>query len=454
MRDRWRRRPAGQRSRGRAALGMTTQLTLLMLCGLAASHVIAVSVLYRRLGPVDTDAGRHVMAHLVSAYQLARHTPAPQLDVLLQAMSSPTTRFRITPAGSDPAHTPLPVRVPQLRRVLLDQLPEAGEQLRVRVEHGAGATAGLGRRSVWIHAAARLPDGRWLHGMLLTRANPAWWQDLLRWLPVSVVPVLLVLVLFLMRALRPVRHLAQAAEQVSRGERIAPLPLRGPREIREVSAAFNTLQERLTRFVDHRTRLLAAASHDVRTPITSLRLRAALVDDPALRQAMVRTLDHMQTLVEQVLRFARDDASVEPMREIDLRELMDDIAHDARLDGGAVTVEAGPARRCRVRPSSLRRALGNLVDNALDHGGGRVTLRLAEAPLRLEVDDEGPGLPEDRLESLFEPFRRAPPTTGGRTRQGTGLGLAIARSCARAHGGDVLLSNRPAGGLRATLLLP
>src|SRR5690606_29515289 len=168
---------------------------------------------------------------------------------------------------------------------------------------------------VWVYAAAGLPDGRWLIAVQKTHNDrPVWWW--LVWLPVSVLPALLVAMVFLWRTLRPIKALTEAAEHVSRGERIDPLPATGPDEIKEVSIAFNTMQEKLTRFVDDRTRLLAAISHDVRTPIASLRVRAELVDDVALRNAMIATLENMSVIVEQTLSFARDDAYGEPCHDI------------------------------------------------------------------------------------------------------------------------------------------
>jgi signal transduction histidine kinase len=436
---------------------MAGQLAALLCAGLLASHLATVLVLRAYSDALNPGSRDHVLEHMASAYHIAQSAPEAELARLLQAMSSQETQFRITAEAPPP--TPESDRLPELYNRLSAKLPEA-QHLRVRVERGS-ATEDVGSMLdlpvVWVHAAARLPDGRWLHSMQQSRANRSWWWWLGLWLPVSTLPVLVLAIVFLYRTLRPIKALAQAAEQVSRGEQVEPLPVIGPGEVREVSAAFNTMQSRLIRFIDDRTRLLAAVSHDVRTPIASLRVRAELVEDPALRAAMARTLDDMGAMVEQTLHFARDDAAGEPMREVDLRALLDDVAHDVRVvsQDVEIDVEPGLPRYYRARPSSLRRALGNLLDNAGRHGDGRVWVRLLEAPLRIEIDDAGRGLAPELIERVFEPFFQAD-TARNHRRQGVGvgLGLAIARSCVRAHGGEVTLANRPGGGLRATLCLP
>lgn len=238
-----------------------------------------------------------------------------------------------------------------------------------------------------------------------------------------------------------------------------PLPEAGPLEVREVSAAFNLMQDKLRRFIDDRTQMLAAISHDFRTPITSLRLRAEMVGSPTQRAAMVRTLDDMRTMVEQTLSFTQDEGAHEPSQEVDLQALLADMQQAWQAMGQPVTLAAipeGPAPY-RAQAVSLRRAVRNLVDNAVRHGGGaRLSLaRDTPSGWRIQVDDDGPGLPAEQLERVFVPFVQLG-SARNRERGGgsVGLGLAIARSCARAHGGDVTLANRPEGGLRATISLP
>jgi signal transduction histidine kinase len=217
------------------------------------------------------------------------------------------------------------------------------------------------------------------------------------------------------------------------------------------------MQERLQAFVRDRTQMLAAMSHDLRTPITRLRLRAELVDDPEQqgKRKMLADLAEIQTMIDETLAFARDDAAREPSGPLDLAVLIETIC-DAAEDAGGAVHYAGPARGVPVigRPGMLRRALTNLVNNAVAYGGSaRVTLEVERDRARITIDDNGPGIPEEELERVFAPFYRLD-TSRSRETGGVGLGLAVVRSAIDAHGGRVTLLNRSGGGLRAMVELP
>ena len=214
------------------------------------------------------------------------------------------------------------------------------------------------------------------------------------------------------------------------------------------------MQERLSRFIADRTRLLAALGHDLRTPITSLRLRAELLDDEEAKQRIVETLDEMQRMVESTLAFAREEAQAEPVRETDLAALVEGTVEDLSELGLEVRLVASEPVVARIRSAAVRRALRNLIENAVRYGKrARVGLVREGEEAVVRVDDDGPGIPVDKLEEVFEPFVRLDPSRSSET-GGVGLGLAIARGIARAHGGEVSLVNRPEGGLRACLRLP
>jgi signal transduction histidine kinase len=223
--------------------------------------------------------------------------------------------------------------------------------------------------------------------------------------------------------------------------------------------AFNTMAVRIRRFVQDRTEMLAAIGHDLRTPITRLRLRAEFMDDDEQRAKMLADLTEMEKMIGATLAFARDDAAAEPATPLDLaglaRTVVDEAADAAPEQAEQITYD-GPAHlTVRARPVALKRALANLVGNALAYGGAaKVTLvPPAQGQVRLTVEDEGPGIPAEEMERVFAPFHRL---EGSRNREtgGTGLGLPIARNILRAHGGDVTLANRPDGGLAATVILP
>ncbi len=266
--------------------------------------------------------------------------------------------------------------------------------------------------------------------------------------------ILVVVILMLRRITRPLTALSLAAERLGRGESVDPLPETGPREIRQSTAAFNQMQERLSRFIRDRTTLLAAISHDLRTPITSLRLRAELVDDPETREKLLDTLEEMQRMTEATLAFAREEASEEATRPVDLAALVESLCADFADMGKPVTFSGAGKTPYACRPTGLKRALRNLIENAFTYGErAGVSLESAPEGHRIRIEDDGPGIPEAEIEKVFAPFVRLEESRSRET-GGIGLGLAIARSIVRAHGGELTLENSPEGGLRASVFLP
>jgi signal transduction histidine kinase len=258
----------------------------------------------------------------------------------------------------------------------------------------------------------------------------------------------------LSRLIGPLHRLAAAADRLGLGEDVAEIAPTGPEELRRLTTAFNAMQARLTRMIAEHTRMLAALGHDLRSPLTAMRVRVEMVDDDETRERLIATLDEMQEMVEATLAFARGVASSEATETVDpakfLRALIDDIAET----GGTVTLDATPGSALRLRPHALRRALRNVIDNALRYGGrAAVRLERVGGTARITVSDDGPGIPEADLERVFEPFVRLE-TSRSRETGGSGLGLAIARTIIHAHGGDIRLANRPEGGLTATIDLP
>jgi signal transduction histidine kinase len=254
--------------------------------------------------------------------------------------------------------------------------------------------------------------------------------------------------------MRPLNTLATSAEALGRGTPVAPLPERGSEEVRRLTKAFNEMQNRLSRFVADRTQMLAAIGHDLRTPITSLRLRAELIEDEEMRTKMVGTLEEMQSMVEATLEFARDDSRSEESRMVDLASLLSSLADDHADMGRSVTFEEAERLPYLCRPIALRRAIDNLVANAVEHGGSaRISLRRDAGGPVIVVDDDGPGIPAEQIEEVFKPFARLEASRSRET-GGVGLGLSIARSILLAHGGELTLSNRSEGGLRAEVRLP
>lgn len=261
------------------------------------------------------------------------------------------------------------------------------------------------------------------------------------------------------RLVGPVTTLAAAAERLGRDVNAPPLPEDGPLELATAAHAFNTMATRIRRFVQDRTFLLTAIGHDLRTPITRLKLRAEFLEDDEQRAKFIADLDELDMMLSATLAFGRDAADAEPATPLDLgallRTVLDETA-DARPESAENLHYAGPEHLTLAgRPVALKRAFANLVQNAVKYAGNAtVTLTPpAAGQARITVDDTGPGIPPDELERVFDPFYRLEQSRNRET-GGTGLGLPIARNILRAHGGDVTLTNRPGGGARAVVVIP
>ena len=301
----------------------------------------------------------------------------------------------------------------------------------------------------------RLATGGWLNmESRLPPPDSRWMAPALTWLAIMGIAISAVVVVMIRRITRPMAALADAAERTGRGEAIEPLPEVGPADVRQTTSAFNRMQGRLQRFMRDRLQMLAAMSHDLRTPITTLRLRAEFIEDEDSRSKILETLDEMQRMTEATLSFVREEAAVEPTRTVDLAALIESITADLADLGHDVTFVPSERVVFACRPNGVKRALRNLIENAVRYGGGAsIVLREADDGMTITVDDDGPGIPAEQIERMFEPFVRLDDSRNQET-GGIGLGLAIARSIIRSHGGDIELANRKEGGLRATVTLP
>jgi signal transduction histidine kinase len=256
------------------------------------------------------------------------------------------------------------------------------------------------------------------------------------------------------RLARPLRALTAAAEGFQGHGDVARVEPRGPADLRRAVDAFNAMNRRTDGAEHEKDRMLGAIGHDLRTPLASLRIRAENMGPEEERERLVATVEEMAATLEDILTLARTGRAREPVRPVDVAALADAVVEEFRELGRAATFLPSTRAVLPIQPNLLRRALRNLVDNAVTYGGG-ATVAVAERAeeIELRVEDDGPGIPDDRLEEVLDPFRRL---EGSRNRDsgGAGLGLAIAQAVALAHGGRLELANRPEGGLRATLRLP
>lgn len=310
------------------------------------------------------------------------------------------------------------------------------------------------RRDRIFDVTVTLPDGdKAIFRTFAPRSGPRLPRQI--FLELSFLALALGIVLYAMTRTitRPLGDLARAADAVGRGATGTTLKETGAREIRRATRAFNSMQERLRRYLDSRTQVLAAMSHDLRTPLTRLRLRVESIDDDQLRQRLVEDLDEMSSMIRGALAVFRGLNDEEVAVPVDINALALELQRTQAELGGEVSI-VGTARAPYVaKPLALKRCLGNLVQNAIRHGV-RATIQIEDGPqLIVRIVDEGPGIPEDMLEKVFEPFFRLEHSRN-RDTGGMGLGLSIARDIAQAHGGSLSLHNRQNGGLEARLVLP
>jgi len=308
-------------------------------------------------------------------------------------------------------------------------------------------------QSLAIISIARSPDV-WLNAVqLASTPSHAWRSTLLQSLTFMAMTLAIVIIV-VRRLTRPLAQLTAATDRLGRGEEVALLPEHGAQDIRRSIRAFNQMRERLLRFVDDRTRMLAAISHDLRTPLTSLRLQTEFIDDAAMRKKMIVTINEMQHITEASLAFSRDDAVKEATRMIDLNALIDSLCHDLSDMGNQVTFESGVRAPYRCRPSALTRAIRNVIENAVNYGEGAwVKLQCSDKGFMIIIEDQGAGIATDQFEKVFAPFYRLESSRNLAT-GGIGLGLSIARSLVHSHGGEISLANRVPQGLAVTVSLP
>jgi signal transduction histidine kinase len=411
------------------------------IVGVIDSPELRVSITQPPLAPAPGDAEKEAQA---ARFAAALHRFLGEERPLVVKVSSAPEQW---PPAWGPGKGPGMMGGPGMMR---ERGPMGGEW-GPKGEPGAGR---FGPRRISFVVQARLKDGALV---TFDSRQPfeavSWPHRLLLSLAVLLVAVI-ALTLFAARwVTRPLKTLADAAERLGADINRPPLDESGPLEVSRAARAFNTMQQRLATFIQDRTRILAAMSHDLKTPITRLRLRAELLDEPQLRAKFARDLEEMESMVSATLDFMRGVENREAAQPLDVTALLESLQEDARELDGKVAIEGRAAKPYPGRPQALKRCLRNLIENAVRYGrSAAIRVEDTAAELRIRVRDEGPGIPESELERVFEPFQRLE-ASRSRDTGGTGLGLGIARNIARAHGGDVILRNVE-GGLEAVLTLP
>ncbi|MCX7384573.1 MAG: ATP-binding protein [Alphaproteobacteria bacterium] len=439
---------------------LAARTALVLLAGLAV--VQAVGLVIHALDHADLQ--RNVQMHDVAQQAMGTYrslavlSPADRLPAITELPRTASHSAAIEPQPPEDALPPASVA---LQREL------AGEMLMVPVPTSLRPrdTVVLGRPGAdLLVIGLRFPDGPWLHQRFELPPLRPWNSPsfLISFLLMTAAAAIMT-VWAVRRLTLPVAVLAAAADRLGRDVNAPALPETGPSEVVTAAAAFNTMALRIRRFVHDRTLMLTAIGHDLRTPITRMRLRSEFIDDEALRARMLNDLDELEAMVSATLAFGRDAAAAEAASRIDVAELLRTIL-DETADARPACAErlsmAGPEHfAVTARPLSLKRALTNLIANAVTYGQA-AHVRLGAPPqgaegvdVSITIDDDGPGIAADQMERMFQPFQRMEESRS-RDTGGVGLGLPIARNILRAHGGDVVLENRASGGLRARVTLP
>lgn len=461
-----------------------SRLVLVLLAGLVIAQLVSFAIHMHERGQVLLEAsGMQSARRIADIVRLLEPLGAAERRRMANVLSAPPMAIRLdqgplAPIAQDGSRTARAALFGAfLRRSLGGAWP-----LEVAVAESPPFAPGAMRGPPGFHMG-REPGGGWmpfhpamqyfsqpalsfvaqvrLHdGTLVTfdSRQPAetesWPYRLLASLAVLLAAVIGVSLIAVRWATRPLNALADAADELGKNIHRSPLAESGPLEVARAARAFNTMQARLARYLRDRTRVLAAMSHDLKTPITRLRLRAELLDDPSLRGKFTGDLVELESMVGATLDFMRGLESEEAEKPIDVNALLESLQADLAETGGRVSIEGGPLKPYPGRPGALKRCLANLLDNAIKYGSSaRVGVDDNDERLEIRIRDAGPGIPEPELERVFEPYYRV---EGSRNRAtgGAGLGLTIARGIAETHGGSLSLHNRAEGGLEARLTLP
>ncbi|MDX9698536.1 MAG: ATP-binding protein [Rhodocyclaceae bacterium] len=434
----------------------TTLFSRLMLIWLIGISLVLATSLAFFMGARerhDRDLLFEGIAREVAAtLDLLEQMSADERHQHIDSFSRRRLRFSLRPPPGDAQRLPERIELTQIFQRALGERP-----LRLYILHPTPEHPGPPGQQSRLLLATALSDGTPL-SIRLPVPPPA---HALQFRPGGLAAALLALIagisliawLAVRLATRPLSRLAQAAHALGEDPNRPPLPESGPVEVIQAARAFNQMQERIREHVGERTRILAAISHDLQTPITRLRLRAEQVDDAHLRSRIQSDLDAMQSLVREGLDYARSLEPSSNMQPTDLNGLLAALVEDGQDMGWSIRLQGLATHTALCHPVALRRALWNLIENGVKFGQ-QVDILIEEdmSTFRILIHDHGPGLPEAELEKVFEPFYR---TEQSRNRDtgGTGLGLAIARNLIRAQGGDIRLSNAPEGGLRAEVRL-
>lgn len=461
------------------------RLLLILLIGLMVPQLLSALVhLYDRDTVLHQAMGLESAERISSIVSLMEATPPEKRNEIVQAMSgypleivlsgSRDTDSHLSSINSNDQHEQL---VQLFQNYLQQKLP-IGHEAYVEVVESE-------RMSQWMdsmspppqmqamhqqmsqrmghqlrvksfHIQVRLKDGAWLDfHYFLPKKIFAWPMRMVVALALLMVAVLFLTWIAVRWVTRPLSTLSEAAEAFGRDIQHAPLSVEGPTEVRQAAEAFNTMQQRLSRYIGDRARILAAVSHDLKTPITRLRLRTELMEDRLLHDEVQTDLNHMEEMVRSTLDFMKGTENKEKRQKMDLQALLESMQEDLYPLGIRFELHGEIGAPVNVQPHAIRRCLTNLLENASRYGVGKaeVLLETLDEAIQISIHNEGNAIPEEELDKIFDPFYRLEHSRS-RESGGTGLGLSIARNIAQAHGGELRVVNASQGGVSAILILP
>jgi signal transduction histidine kinase len=442
------------------------RLILTLLTGLILAQALVATILLRDRAEALSEArGVGAVQRIAGVIQVLDRMDTEARHDMVKVFGGEQVEVQLStsPFSVAPEHS---YREQNLARALRRQI-EHDHEISVNLSRPSGRSlpeayherGGLrhqaARGGVKIAATTRLSDGNWIRVSYQLGDERTGWPRRLLLTLIILAGVVISLVLVGVRWLtRPLDLLVAAADDLGQDIHRPPLSISGPAEVQRAATAFNAMQARLQAYLHERERTVAAISHDLRTPLTRLRLRAELISDDELRSKMDRDLEEMEQLTVAALDYLRRAGSEEPLETVDLSALLYSLQSDYEEAGHKVGIHGDSRVSLTGRPLALKRLFQNLIDNAVKYGDdANVTIATEIDRVCVTVVDTGPGIPEDKLEAVFEPFYRLEHSRS-RDTGGTGLGLAVARDIARLHGGELVLCNRQPRGLTAEVFLP
>jgi signal transduction histidine kinase len=457
---------------------------LVLLVGLMVSHVASTAMYFTESNEALRLLGDQRIAERMAVItRLVEETPPTDRQRILDVVDAPNVHVMWSQSDPTTADTPTDGRSYMMEHFLRGYLGDA-ESGEIRMGYGGmmadrrpdGAPSGdqsgpagqfqmmpHGRHMAVHHAmsgrhvqaSVELSDSTWLTFVApLEVPRPFSSVRFILSMSIMLVAVVILSVWVVRRLTARLATFAHAAERLGVDVNAPRLPESGPREVRQAARAFNEMQRRIRRFVEDRTQMVAAIAHDLGTPITRLRLRAEYVGDEEQRRKVLADLDEMERMIASTLSFVRDETATEPRQTFDLVSLLQSVCDDLSDAGHTIGFHSEGRLPYECRPIALRRALTNVIENAVKFGNQAwVSLDARDDTVLITIDDDGPGIPDQYHADVFKPFQRLEDSRSRET-GGTGLGLTVARTIVRAHGGDITLSNRSEGGLHVAVALP